>query len=110
MGSVDVIIDYFFLLLLFSCIKNTTRTPLPHLFAAKVKVEVLEISEAFVGEARAAQHGGDVGQGGEVVAQRMAPRLQAQLAVAVTSGEVLQVKLIHHRGNERLRSKHLLQC
>lgn len=56
---------------------------------------MLEISEAFVGEARAAQHAGDVGQSGEVVAPRaVAVRRHVQLAVAVTSSEVLEVKAL----------------
>lgn len=54
---------------------------------------MLEISEAFDGEARAAQRAGHIGQRGEVVAQHVvALRLHLQLAVAVTSCVVLEVK------------------
>lgn len=67
------------------------RLSLSHLFAAEVKVEVLEIPEALVCEARAAQRAGDVGQRGEVVPERtVALRLHVQLAVAVTGREILQ--------------------
>lgn len=86
---VDSIID-FFLIFFF-----TLLTSVSHLFAAKVKLEVLEIFEAFVGEAWAAQHTGDVGHGGEVIAQRaQARRVHVQLAVAVTSSEVLVGKVL----------------
>lgn len=55
---------------------------------------MLEISKALVGEARVAQRARDVGQRGEVVAQRVvALHLYAQLAVAVTGSEVLEVKV-----------------
>lgn len=74
--------------------QNCKATFLPHLVAAKVEVEVLEISKALVGEARVAQRARDVGQRGEVVAQRVvALRLYAQLAAAVTGSEVLEVKV-----------------
>lgn len=74
--------------------ETAPQTPRSHLFSTKVKVEVLEISEAFDGEARAAQQAGDNGQRGEVVAQHVVAllRLHLQLAVAVTSCVVLEVK------------------
>lgn len=56
---------------------------------------MLEISEAFVGEARAAQRAGYIGQRGEVVVQHVgALCVHVQLAVAVTSCVVLVVNAI----------------
>lgn len=84
-SSVYLIIDFFSLHQ-----ETAPQTPRSHLFPTKVKVEVLEISEAFDGEARAAQPAGHIGQRGEVVAQHVvALRLHLQLAVAVTSCVVL---------------------
>lgn len=80
-------------LVYFSSFKHSSHTQDSHLFPTKVKVEVLEISEAFAGEAWAAQWAGHVGKRGEVVAQHVVPpRLHVQLAVAVTSCVVLEVK------------------
>lgn len=88
-GHVDFDANFWFY------IKNERQTPLSHLFAAKVEVEVLEVSEALVREARATQRAGDIGQRGEVVAQPVvALRPHVQLAVAVTGREFLHMKVL----------------
>ena len=43
-----------------------------HLFPTQPEVEVLEVSQASVGEAGAASEACEVGQGGEVVVQELA--------------------------------------
>lgn len=55
----------------FSKQKKKTVIQASHLFPTQTKTEVLEISQAFVGEAGTALEAGDIGQRREVIVQEL---------------------------------------
>lgn len=70
-----------------------------HLFPTQTKTEVLEISQAFVGEAGTALEAGDIGQRREVIVQELSScRLYVQRTVAVTSCVGLQTGTFKYAG------------
>lgn len=70
-----------------------------HLFPTQTETEVVEISQAFVGEASAALEAGDIGQRREVIVQQLSSsRLHVQHTVAVTSCAGLQIGTFKYTG------------